>query len=392
VTEFRVEVVRIGEVRKHPNADTLSICDVYGGYPCIFRTGDYAPGDLAVYVPVDALVPVGRPEFKFLDAGKGRTHERVKAKKLRGVFSMGLLVPAPAGAKEGDDVRAVLGVEKWEPPSERETPEPNHNRTRSAKASETARFDRAAWAVAFVTSALLAVADALVGWPAWTVALIVFVCAAAAKLTILRHRAACQAPTVPVYDIEGLRKYKSLLAEGEEVWLSEKVHGCNSRYLHTGKRFYVGSRTVFKFDKDNVWWQVAERYGLEAKLATRPGLVLFGETYGKVQDLKYGVPESEGVRFVVFDAMDAKTRTYLSVDELHKLCTEWDLPIVPTLYRGPWSLDLMKLAEGPSTMPGAKHCREGFVVRPVVERRDPHFGRVQLKLAGEGYLCRKEAA
>ena len=31
MTEFRVEAVQIGEIRKHPNADTLSIVDVLGG-------------------------------------------------------------------------------------------------------------------------------------------------------------------------------------------------------------------------------------------------------------------------------------------------------------------------------------------------------------------------
>lgn len=39
MSEFCVTVVEIGKVGRHPNADTLSITQVLGSYPCIFRTG-----------------------------------------------------------------------------------------------------------------------------------------------------------------------------------------------------------------------------------------------------------------------------------------------------------------------------------------------------------------
>jgi RNA ligase (TIGR02306 family) len=124
-----------------------------------------------------------------------------------------------------------------------------------------------------------------------------------------------------------------------------------------------------------------------------PGAVLFGEVYGAVQDLKYGVQASEGIRFIVFDVLWENridgTRKYMDWDQLQRFCGTHRLPVVPVLYRGPWKRELTALAEGPSTMQGANHLREGFVVRPVVERVDPRFGRVQLKLAGEGYLTRK---
>ena len=58
MSEFHVQVVQVGPVTKHPNADSLS-CSEVDGYPVIFRTGDYVEGDRAVYVPVDAIVPDG---------------------------------------------------------------------------------------------------------------------------------------------------------------------------------------------------------------------------------------------------------------------------------------------------------------------------------------------
>jgi hypothetical protein len=78
----RVEVVRIGTIEKHPNADSLGVVRVYG-YFCCVRLADWRPGDLAAYVVPDSLVPVDHPEFRFLaDASKGRSHHRVKVRTI----------------------------------------------------------------------------------------------------------------------------------------------------------------------------------------------------------------------------------------------------------------------------------------------------------------------
>ena len=92
---FSVPVVRVGPYIKHENADSLSITQVLG-CPVIFKTGTYNEGDLAIYVPVDSIVDTTVPELSFLQTSD-KTRVRIKAKKLRGVFSMGLLIPAPAG-------------------------------------------------------------------------------------------------------------------------------------------------------------------------------------------------------------------------------------------------------------------------------------------------------
>lgn len=124
MSEFYVQIVRVGEVIKHSNADTLSLTKIHGGYPVIFRTGEYAPGDLAVYLPVDSLLPATDPRWDFmLEAWRkehsGRpdpSHVRLKAKRLRGVFSMGMLSKADPAWIEGQDVRETLQIEKYEPP------------------------------------------------------------------------------------------------------------------------------------------------------------------------------------------------------------------------------------------------------------------------------------
>ena len=59
---------------------------------------------------------------------------------------------------------------------------------------------------------------------------------------------------------------------------------------------------------------------------------------------------------------------------------------MPVLYIGPWGENVMQLADGNSTVPGAKHIREGVVVVAVPERRVPGLGRVQLKIVSNAFL------
>jgi len=62
---------------------------------------------------------------------------------------------------------------------------------------------------------------------------------------------------------------------------------------------------------------------------------------------------------------------------------EW----VPILYRGPFDLEkILSLVDGPSMVHGAKHMREGIVIRPVVEREARNLGRVQLKIVSNKFL------
>jgi hypothetical protein len=67
---------------------------------------------------------------------------------------------------------------------------------------------------------------------------------------------------------------------------------------------------------------------------------------------------------------------------------------VPELARVMWTEtayeEILPLAEGKTTLAGG-HVREGFVIRPLRERIVHGGQRVQLKMAGEGYLMRKTA-
>jgi len=59
------------------------------------------------------------------------------------------------------------------------------------------------------------------------------------------------------------------------------------------------------------------------------------------------------------------------------------------VYRGPFNKEqILELAEGDSNYPGANHCGEGVVVKPVHERTDYRIGRVQLKVVSNRYLSK----
>jgi RNA ligase (TIGR02306 family) len=321
MSEFHVEVVKIKDVQKHPNADTLCLANA-NGYPVIFRTGDFQEGDLAVYCPVDSIVP-DTEQWAFL-AG----HRRIKAKRLRGIFSMGVLAKAQPDWEEGRNVQAEMGIEKYEPPIDISTCGDNES----------------------------------------------------------------DPGFLPVFtDIEGYRRYPDILVEGEEVVLTEKIHGANSRFLYKDERLWIGSHTCIKKpdseSKQNIWQIVAKRWDLASLLSKYPNIAIYGEVYGQVQDLKYGKKDLD---FVLFDAMDVTTRKYFDYDDFLALARDLGLPTAEELYRGPWNKALLSLAEGKTTIEGADHVREGFVVKPVKERFDLLVGRVCLKMVGEGYLLRKE--
>ena len=170
------------------------------------------------------------------------------------------------------------------------------------------------------------------------------------------------------------------------------VHNSNARFVFQDGRLWCASHHNWKKSSpDIVWWKAAEQYKLTDVLASCQDLGLYGEVYGRVQDLHYGAGQND-LFLAFFDAWDLKTKRYLDYDEFKTRTEALHLPTVPVLYRGPWSPELRSYAEGPSTVPSANHVREGMVIRPAKERWDDRIGRVVLKIHGEGYLTRKEGS
>jgi RNA ligase (TIGR02306 family) len=366
MSTFTCPVVEIPGHGKHRNADTLRITQV-DGCVCIFKEGDFQTGDWAVLIPVDAMVPVEHPAFAFLKDPKkpNQTHVRIKARRLRGVFSDGLLLPVwavaplanvPEGAEESVDLDRNMVKTKmtfWDG-FEVKLGQDVSERLGVTKAEDEAPAHMGG--------------DAEYG------------------------------PDVPVYDIEPWKKFKGVFEDPNEVVaITEKLHGTNSRFQFADGRLWVGSRNRFlREDERNLWWRIAARYELAEKLSRYPGLVLYGETYGDVQDLKYGQASGDRV-FAAFDLYDVKKKEYLDYVDFKAICFELDIPTVPELYLGPIGdgsivEQLTNPAEGEksftSTVDG-KTLREGIVVKPVAERWNYNTHRTILKNVSHAYLLRK---
>lgn len=348
---------------------------------------------LAAYVPPDSLVEISRPEFAFLATGSSKINAdgrvRIKGKKIRGILSCGLLVPAPVGSVEGDDVAETLGVIRYDP-SIRVSNGPN--------------------------SSLYIGGEADSGPSAYHVK----------------------------YDLDAGQRYaQQLFVPGEPVVVTEKIHGENARFVFSGGRMHCGSRTEWKKmyadyshvtveylmaqqpDKmtqekaeeiaaryaakgkskvKNKWWELLDKYPeLEEFCREHPDTVVYGESYGSVQDLNYGHEKGE-ISFMAFDVL--KDGRWLDSTEARELLHKWEVPQVPLIgvdgerYRGEgvttheFDYDkILALAEGKTTLiapqhKNLRHVREGVVVRPLKERTDERLGRVVLKFVGVGYLER----
>lgn len=364
MSAMEVRIVEIEAIEDHPDADALEIARI-GGYRSIVKIGEYRAGDRVAYIPEDSVVPeaVLRRIGLWDEArGKGRCAgkqgNRVKAIRLRGVVSQGLLYPAgevPDGAGEvGAEVAGALGITKYEPPI------PVH------MSGEVANV---------------------------------------------------RGHTLD-YDIESLQKFPGILEDGEEVVFSEKLHGTwtcfgfdpgleHDELLEGGtiisSKGLSSTGLVFKWNEanaENLYVRIFRKLLLDTGLWTRiveaaraagEPLYLLGETFGrKVQDLEYGQATPA---FRAFDLYRGAPRVgrFESRTALFAQLADWGIESVPVLYRGPFSMaEAEKWRDGRSTLTDA-HVREGIVITPAEERSYPKLpmARVQLKLVSPDYLLRR---
>lgn len=384
-----VNVIRVGEILPHPNADKLEITMV-GGYQVVIGKGNFKAGDLAVYVQPDSVVPQTEP-FKFIwqdhvgiDGVVPAKRRRITVKRLRKEYSEGLLMPVGDFAidfikendviigagiptfkgvyvhdlnavtgyeattvSEGDDVAAMLEIEHYVPEFDVE----------SSSAETAARPKRK-------------YPRSLKGWFYFLLR----------KIGLRNAGGRSYAQEVsfdfPVYDVNALKNAKrGKFIDGELVQITEKIHGSNGRFAFVDDKFYVGSHEQWKMDGANVWWNVARQFPeIEAFCRQYPGLVLYGEVGPTQKGFRYGADEGKTF-FFAFDVYDPTKGEWYWPSNLSA-----SVNTAPVLYAGPYSLDVVKqFVDGPSTVPGAKNIREGIVISSATRR-------LKLKVVSNAYL------
>lgn len=341
MSTFEVQARRV-TIAEHPDADALELAQV-DGYMSVVPKGRYQTGELAVYIPEQAIVPEDVITALGLEGRlAGSAHNRVKAIRLRGVLSQGLIYqPEDLKLAEGEDYGEALGISKWVPP---------------------------------------------------------------VPINMAGKTYAC--PEIrPYTEIENLKRFPGVLAEGEEVVATEKLHGTCTIVYWDGERLHVTSKGIAKQGlaledlRDeagasvNAYWKAVRQEGLEDKLRmiseAEGGIevTLYGETLG-VQDLRYGF-DGGRLGFRAFDLRIGAEFTDASI--FVGACMAHDIPLVPLIYKGPYSDEAVWVAaSGREQVTGAEgHIREGVVVRPLNERSDPKLGRVIVKAVSDAYLLRK---
>jgi RNA ligase (TIGR02306 family) len=351
-----VEVCEVKAVYPHPNADVLEFITVKGWPVIVQKALGLKAGDRVVYFPPDSVMP---PELadrlgitKYLALlpreidGTRKPGLRVRAARLRGEPSYGTIDhQVDLSWEVGRDVRDHYGVTKFEPPER-----PNDG-------------------------------ESLPGVAAF-------------------HR---------YTEIENIRNFPDVLRPGEEVLISEKIHGksCRLGLVRTREgafEFMAGSHGQRRKEVDakgrpSDFWRPmtdAVRALLQELSADEHSVVVFGELYGSgVQDMAYGL--AGGAKgFRAFDiAVDGK---YLDHDAKAEALARHNIEMVPSLYRGPFSWEAVEEhTYGPTTMcppdaAGRFGGREGCVITPVIERYHAGLGdsgRVILKSISADYLARK---
>lgn len=351
MSTFRAEVVKI-EVRRHPDADRLDIIKPIGkAWQCVDMRDKFKTGELAVYIPVDSVLPTALVAELGIEKYYSK---RLKTVKLRGYFSQGLIAPlsilgpgpTPGHGEDGLDVTLRLGITKYEEVI------PVEMAGIQRKADE--RF-------------------------------------------------------VKFTDIENFKNFPDVFTEGEPVVVSEKIHGSNARFANIDGELFVGShntnlqpprnytrwerlKALFgaklpKTNNGNLYWRAAEY--IDAKDQILSGEQVFAEIYGAgIQDLSYDMlPGRFGVS-IIGVIRDGK---YLDDAELDDYCEDRKFSRVPVVYRGPWKADLVALAGGTSTI-APSQIREGVVVTPAEEQFSERLGgRKIIKCISDEYLLRKDA-
>jgi len=355
MSDLIVEVSEISSVEPHPNADRLELATIKGWQTVVPRY-TYKTGDIVVYVPVNACMPVELSDAlgvtQYLSS-----RGRVKATRLRGEVSYGLIFridSLPAEMKGlvrdrwvGDDVAEVLGITKYEPPQQ------NWEKGVSIGCKEA-------------------------------------------------H------PLFHKYtNINNIKSFPDIL-DSELVVITEKIHGTNSRLGlirddDGTMTFVAGSHNTQHIrERGGLYWDpmTSDLEKVLETLMSRVGgsgaasVIIYGEIYGPgIQDLTYGVTAPQWRAFDI-----AVNGAYLDFEQQQEFLAQGgmvkpgQLPAVPLLCDQPMPFTKERIADltGGKTALDGGGLREGIVIKPVVERTHRKCGRVILKSISDEYMLRKD--
>lgn len=354
MSNFRVSKQKIS-LFTHSNADSLQLGRV-GSYQVVVQKGLYNDGDEVIFAPEKSVL-TGQIKSEFEKYLAGPNNDRVKAVRLRGEISSGIIIPKHLvpnfeSIHIDEDVAEILGITKYEPPIPAQL------------AGKVKSFDM---------------------------------------------------PYIGHHDCEHAGVYVNDLVEGERVLITEKLHGSQFILAHNieNAETLISSKGLLKRglrieeEDTNSYWAAAKNDRVVQKIQSHwsSGVVqVFGEvipvqsgyTYGQTKptvrifDIRFNgnsipydiVPEEFKSLWVpiVFDGPIKLNTTEVVIFSdptrgIHKVKFDKTLPKeVVDLCKG------LELVSGKSV-----HIREGVVLRPYVDRLAVDGTQLRLKIINPAY-------
>ena len=227
------------EIFPHSNADALMIGKV-GSYQVVVQKGLYVDGDEIVFAPEKSILS-GDIKTEFEKYLVGPNKDRVKAVRLRGEISSGIIIPKHLlpnleQFEIGEDIHEFLGIEHYEPPIPTQL------------AGKVKTFDM---------------------------------------------------PHIGQHDCEHVGVYVNELFQGERVVLSEKIHGSQFILAHNldtsetiiSSKGMLKKGLVLEEEDTNTYWIAAKNDQIVEKIKTHfdSGVVqVFGEVIPVQKGYDYG--------------------------------------------------------------------------------------------------------
>lgn len=365
-----VEVCQVKEIQPIPKADRLELVLVKG-WQCVVQKDRFKIGDSVVYIPIDSILPHDLENILFgPDSKITLDKSRVRTIKIRGAISQGLVIGLPEigldpNLEIGTNVQEKLGIKKYEPPERRSG-------------------------------------------------------------SITRGQQTSKKQINPYFskysDIENIKNYPDILL-GEEVLISEKIHGTNWRagyvpvitrniwmriinklfkYYKNKQEFVYGSKNIqlqYKLLKEskyfdemfgkNIYWGMVQKYDIIDKLKEYKNIILYGEAYGNgvQKNYHYGCKQGEHKLVIIDIKIDG---VYLNTLEAKDFANLLGLDFVPILYEGILEEDtISKIDMTHSVLVPEQKIMEGVVIRRKEEKQS-YMGRNILKYLNPIYLLGKD--
>ena len=352
-------IVMVDSVEPIEGYDKIAYATV-GGWHCVVGA-DMKAGDKAIYFEIDSLLPAEDERFAFCEKYKYKVKTQKYCKGTK--ISQGLLLPItefpefidkPAGTFVTKDLKITYydPMDRARKSSGESRPnyKPFFNKIKKYFPCKQLLRTEIGRKILFK---IFGVKKKKKNWPEF----------------------------VPKSDEERCQNMPWILKDKEPYEVSEKVDGCSSSFAARKGKFgkietWVCSRNVVLTRKsetyynDNVWYEIYDKYHIEAFLKdflekTRAEWVyLQGETFGQgVQKRDYSLKSHDFRAFSLCTSHRVRY-TYAETKEILDKYNIPTVPIVTTNYILPDTIDeLIKYASGSSEIDGLP--REGIVLRKI---------------------------